>query len=85
VNALDVAMLLTTTAAASIGVGAVRERVIAVDGRPEVRPTLVLACSMDHKAWDGVAVAKFQTEMRRILESDELENESVELQAAAGH
>jgi pyruvate/2-oxoglutarate dehydrogenase complex dihydrolipoamide acyltransferase (E2) component len=75
VNALDVTMLLTTTAAASIGVAAVRDRVIAVDGKPEVRPTMMLACSMDHKAWDGVAVATFQSEVRKILESGELEGD----------
>jgi hypothetical protein len=39
----QIAPFLFNTAAA-IGMGEVRDRVIAVDGRPEVRPTTVLTC-----------------------------------------
>lgn len=60
---------------AILGVGRVRDRVVAIDNQPVVRPTLILACCVDHKVWDGVGAAKFLTELNRILESGELEQE----------
>ena len=37
----------------NLGVGAIRDRVVAVDGAPVVRPTLVLSVAGDHRVLDG--------------------------------
>lgn len=60
---------------AILGVGRVRDRVIAIDGRPEVRPTVMLSCCADHKVWDGALAEKFLRELASILESGELASE----------
>ena len=41
----------------NLGVGAIRERVVAVDGAPVVRPTLVLSAAADHRVLDGDTLA----------------------------
>ncbi len=53
----------------------VRDRVIVIDGKPEVRPTVMLCSCADHKVWDGVLGSKFVSKLKRLLESDELLNE----------
>lgn len=62
--------------AAALGVGRVRDRVVAIDQQPTVRPTLTLSCCVDHKAWDGMAAATFLTHLQQLLESDALEAEA---------
>jgi pyruvate dehydrogenase E2 component (dihydrolipoamide acetyltransferase) len=64
----QIAPFLFNTAAA-IGMGEVRDRVIAVDGRPEVRPTTVLTCCCDHKVWNGMDAARFLNAVKAELES----------------
>lgn len=68
-----VPLLLLTTA--SLGVGSIQDRVIAVEGKPEVRPTVYLSCCADHKVWDGARMNLFLRSMKKLLESDELEKE----------
>ncbi len=53
---------------ANLGVGAVRDRVVAVNGEPAVRPILVLAVSGDHRVLDGHTLAAFVTQMVELLE-----------------
>jgi pyruvate dehydrogenase E2 component (dihydrolipoamide acetyltransferase) len=53
---------------ANLGVGAVRDQVVAVDGEPRVRPTLVLAVSGDHRVLDGHTLAAFVTRIVDFLE-----------------
>ena len=43
----------------NLGVGAIRDRVVAVDGAPVVRPTLVLSVAGDHRVLDGDTLAAF--------------------------
>jgi pyruvate dehydrogenase E2 component (dihydrolipoamide acetyltransferase) len=64
----QIAPFLFNTAAA-IGMGEVRDRVIAVDGRPEERPTTVLTCCCDHKVWNGMEAARFLNAVKTELET----------------
>jgi pyruvate dehydrogenase E2 component (dihydrolipoyllysine-residue acetyltransferase) len=52
----------------NLGVGAIRDRVVAVDGVPVVRPTLVLAVAGDHRVLDGDTLAAFVTQVAALLE-----------------
>jgi pyruvate dehydrogenase E2 component (dihydrolipoamide acetyltransferase) len=52
----------------NVGVGAIRERVVAVDGAPVVRPTLVLSVAGDHRVLDGDTLAAFVNQVAALLE-----------------
>ncbi len=66
---------LLLTAGAILGTGRVRDRVVAINGTPDVRPTVIISCCADHKVWDGVRAASFIQEFKAVLESDHLESE----------
>jgi pyruvate dehydrogenase E2 component (dihydrolipoyllysine-residue acetyltransferase) len=51
--------IINTPQAAILAVGALIDRVIPVDGRPAVRPTLTLSLSCDHRVVDGARAAQF--------------------------
>ena len=53
---------------ANLGVGAIREQVVAVGGRPVVRPTLALAVAGDHRVLDGHTLAAFVSQVVALLE-----------------
>lgn len=53
---------------ANLGVGAIRDQVVAVDGVPAVRPILVLAVSGDHRVLDADTLAAFVTQVVGLLE-----------------
>ena len=52
----------------NLGVGAIRDRVVAVDGAPVVRPTLVLSVAADHRVLDGDTLAAFVDQVAALLE-----------------
>jgi pyruvate dehydrogenase E2 component (dihydrolipoamide acetyltransferase) len=52
----------------NVGAGAIRDRVVAVDGRAVVRPTLVLCVAADHRVLDGDTLAAYVTEVAARLE-----------------
>jgi pyruvate/2-oxoglutarate dehydrogenase complex dihydrolipoamide acyltransferase (E2) component len=52
----------------NVGVGAIRDRVVAVDGAPVVRPTLVLSVAGDHRVLDGDTLAAFVNRLAALLE-----------------
>jgi pyruvate/2-oxoglutarate dehydrogenase complex dihydrolipoamide acyltransferase (E2) component len=52
----------------NVGVGAIRDRVVAVDGAPVVRPTLVLSVAGDHRVLDGDGLAAFVDQLAKLLE-----------------
>jgi pyruvate dehydrogenase E2 component (dihydrolipoamide acetyltransferase) len=51
----------------NLGVGAIRDQVVAVDGAPVVRPTLALAVAGDHRVLDGDTLGAFVTEVAELL------------------
>jgi pyruvate dehydrogenase E2 component (dihydrolipoyllysine-residue acetyltransferase) len=53
----------------NIGVGAIREQVVAVEGAPVVRPTLVLSTAGDHRVLDGDTLAAFVHAVAYLLEN----------------
>ncbi|MBI2189714.1 MAG: 2-oxo acid dehydrogenase subunit E2 [Acidobacteria bacterium] len=54
--------------AAILAVGAIADRVVAVDGRPAVRPMLTLTLSCDHRVVDGARAAEFMRDVVAALE-----------------
>jgi pyruvate dehydrogenase E2 component (dihydrolipoamide acetyltransferase) len=50
-------------------VGAIRDEVLAVDGRPEVRPSMHIAIAYDHRGIDGATASRFTTKVKAILEA----------------
>ena len=48
--------------------GRVAERVVAVGGAAVVRPTVYLACSADHRAWNGRGAERFLRAVQNVLE-----------------
>jgi pyruvate/2-oxoglutarate dehydrogenase complex dihydrolipoamide acyltransferase (E2) component len=53
----------------NVGVGAIREQVVAVEGVPVVRPTLVLSTAGDHRVLDGDTLAAFVSDVAHLLEN----------------
>jgi pyruvate dehydrogenase E2 component (dihydrolipoamide acetyltransferase) len=54
--------------AAILAVGRIADRVVAVNGRPAVQPTLVLTLSCDHRALDGAHGAQFLGALADLIE-----------------
>lgn len=54
--------------AAVLGAGRIRDRVVAVNGKIEIRPILPLACCFDHKVWNGMDTAKFLNAVKDEME-----------------
>jgi pyruvate dehydrogenase E2 component (dihydrolipoamide acetyltransferase) len=54
--------------AALMFVGAIRDEVIAIDGKPEVRPAMQIAIAYDHRGIDGASAARFTTRVKQLLE-----------------
>jgi len=54
--------------AAILAVGAIADRVVAVDGRPAVRPMLTLTLSCDHRVIDGARAAEFMRDVATALQ-----------------
>jgi pyruvate/2-oxoglutarate dehydrogenase complex dihydrolipoamide acyltransferase (E2) component len=68
---VDLCAPLLFNTAAALGVGRVRDRVVAVNSQPVVRPMVTLYCCVDHAVWNGMAAAKFLSALREIVESGE--------------
>jgi pyruvate dehydrogenase E2 component (dihydrolipoamide acetyltransferase) len=54
--------------AAILAVGRITERVVAVDGKPKVRPMLTLNLSSDHRVVDGARAARFLDAVAALIE-----------------
>lgn len=48
---------------AILAVGAISDRVVAIDGQPAVRPVLTLSLSSDHRVVDGARAASFMNDL----------------------
>jgi pyruvate dehydrogenase complex dihydrolipoamide acetyltransferase long form len=54
--------------AALMFVGAIRDEVLVIGGRPEVRPAMQIAIAYDHRGIDGAAASRFTTRVKQLLE-----------------
>ena len=54
--------------AALMFVGAIRDEVLAINGRPEVRPAMQIAIAYDHRGIDGATASRFTTRVKQLLE-----------------
>jgi len=52
-----------------VTMGAIKDRVVAVDGRATIRPMMFLSFSLDHRVLDGLGAARFLSACRQSLES----------------
>ena len=57
---------------AILGLGAIEERPVAVDGEVVARPTLPLSLSIDHRVIDGATAAEFTNRLEEYLEEPRL-------------
>jgi len=55
--------IITPPQAAILAVGAIADRVVAVDGKPAVRPMMTLTVSCDHRVADGAKAAQFLSDL----------------------
>jgi pyruvate/2-oxoglutarate dehydrogenase complex dihydrolipoamide acyltransferase (E2) component len=84
VGTFQVSCLATVDVAASflfytgsiLCAGGVRDRVLAIEGAPVVRPTMWLTLCVDHAALDGQGAGKLLKAIKTILEGDELLEEA---------
>jgi pyruvate dehydrogenase E2 component (dihydrolipoamide acetyltransferase) len=60
--------VLNPPQAAIVAVGSIEDKVVAVDGRPEVRPRMELTLTCDHRAVDGATGAEFLRDVQAFLE-----------------
>ncbi|MCB1827293.1 MAG: 2-oxo acid dehydrogenase subunit E2 [Coxiellaceae bacterium] len=54
---------------AIVGIGKLYEGVVAIDGKPEVRPVLPISVTVDHRAVTGGELARFLATMMEALKS----------------
>src|SRR5579863_6084333 len=55
--------IITPPQAAILAVGAITDRVVAIDGNPAVRPVMTLTLSCDHRSADGARGAMFLNDL----------------------
>jgi pyruvate dehydrogenase E2 component (dihydrolipoamide acetyltransferase) len=60
--------IITPPQAAILAVGSIAERVIAVDGKPAVRPMMTLTLSCDHRVADGARAATFLQDLATAIQ-----------------
>ena len=60
--------IITPPQAAILAVGAIRDRVLAVDGKPAVRPMTTLTLSCDHRVTDGARAAVFMNDLAQAID-----------------
>ena len=65
--------IITPPQAAVLAVGRVRDRVVAVNGQPAVRPIMTITLSSDHRIVDGAQAAAFLSDLVGALEKASLE------------
>jgi pyruvate dehydrogenase E2 component (dihydrolipoamide acetyltransferase) len=59
--------IITPPQAAILAVGAIADRVVAVDGKPSVRPMMTLTLSCDHRVADGARAALFLHDLANAI------------------
>jgi pyruvate dehydrogenase E2 component (dihydrolipoamide acetyltransferase) len=61
--------IITPPQAAILAVGAIADRVVAVDGKPAVRPMMTLTLSCDHRVADGARGALFLDDLAAAIQA----------------
>jgi uncharacterized OsmC-like protein len=69
--------------AALMFAGAVRDEVLAIDGRAEVRAAMQIAVAYDHRGIDGATAARFTVKVKQLLEAAEFPGVSAAAPALA--
>ncbi|HXM65815.1 MAG TPA: dihydrolipoamide acetyltransferase family protein [Candidatus Acidoferrum sp.] len=59
--------IITPPQAAILAVGSITDRVVAIDGKPSVRPMITLTLSSDHRVADGARAAMFLNDLAEAL------------------
>jgi pyruvate dehydrogenase E2 component (dihydrolipoamide acetyltransferase) len=59
--------IITPPQSAILAVGAITDRVVAVDGKPAVRPMMTLTLSCDHRVADGARAALFLKDLAAAI------------------
>jgi pyruvate dehydrogenase E2 component (dihydrolipoamide acetyltransferase) len=60
--------IITPPQAAVLAVGAISDTVVAIDGRPAVRPMMTLTLSSDHRVVDGARAAEFLSALAAAIQ-----------------
>jgi pyruvate dehydrogenase E2 component (dihydrolipoamide acetyltransferase) len=63
--------IITPPQAAILAVAAIRDRVVAVEGKPAVRPMMTLTLSADHRIVDGARAAMFLRDLAKAISEPE--------------
>jgi pyruvate dehydrogenase E2 component (dihydrolipoamide acetyltransferase) len=59
--------IITPPQAAVLAVGSISERVVAIHGKPAVRPMMTMTLSSDHRVVDGARAAEFLSELANAI------------------
>jgi len=59
--------IITPPQAAILAVGGIADKVVAIDGKPAVRPMMTLTISCDHRVADGARAAMFVSDLAQAL------------------
>ena len=79
---VDVVGSLVYCTSAGLATGSIRDRVVAIDGKAVVRPTMWLTLSGDHAALDGVIAAVLLNAIKDTIEGEDLVREAREASEA---
>jgi len=60
--------IITPPQAAILAVGGISDRIVAVEGKPAVRPMMKLTTSCDHRVADGARAAMFLSDLAQALQ-----------------
>jgi pyruvate dehydrogenase E2 component (dihydrolipoamide acetyltransferase) len=63
--------IISLPQAAILAAGSITDRVVAIDGKPAVRPMMTLTLSCDHRVVDGVRAAMFMNDVAEALREPE--------------
>jgi len=63
--------IITPPQAAVLAVGSISDRVVAVDGKPSVRPMMTMTLSSDHRVVDGARAAEFLSDLANAVREPE--------------
>jgi pyruvate dehydrogenase E2 component (dihydrolipoamide acetyltransferase) len=63
--------IVTPPQAAILAVGAITDRVVPIDGKPDIRPMMTLTLSTDHRVADGARAALFLNDLVEAIREPE--------------